>query len=300
MKIFFVIFLITAFFLTNSKAAVLRFQRNINWKEEKNITKGEQVFSNFISFKDALLTQNTHWQPYWSEVFRLNTAASNIKVNIQKIVFGNLDNKHQIQNQEILKNVKDYNKQIIIGYERGKSVVGLTFLPIGYDAATSHSLIVTSFEIEITYDVVSPQSIKLNKKGFVSNSVLANGDWFKIAVTKTGFHKLDRNFFQTNGINISGVDPRTIKVYGNGPGLLPQANSATRSDDLVENAILVVGENDGVFDAGDYVLMYGKSQFDVWKQNGSFIGREKNIYSDTTYYFITFNQGSGKRIAKQT
>lgn len=299
-KIFFVIILITAFFLTNSKAAVLRFQRNINWKEEKNITKGEQIFSNFISFKDALLTQNTHWHPYWSEVFRLNTAASNIKVNIQKIVFGNLDNKHQIQNQEILKNVKDYNKQIIIGYETGKSVVGLTFLPIGYDAATSRSLIVTSFEIEITYDVVSPQVLKLNKKGFVSNSVLANGDWFKIAVTKTGFHKLDRNFFQTNGINISGVDPRTIKVYGNGPGLLPQANSAARSDDLVENAILVVGENDGVFDAGDYVLMYGKSQFDVWKQNGSFIGREKNIYSDTTYYFITFNQGSGKRIGKQT
>jgi hypothetical protein len=298
-KIFFVIFLITAFFLTNSKAAVLRFQRNINWKEEKNITKGEQVFSNFISFKDALLTQNTHWQPYWNEVFRLNTAASNIKVNIQKIVFGNLDNKHQIQNQEILKNVKDYNKQIIIGYEMGKSVVGLTFLPIGYDEATNHSSIVTSFEIEITYDVVSPQVLKLNKKGFVSSSVLANGDWFKIAVTKTGFHKLDRNFFQTNGINISGIDPRTIKVYGNGPGLLPQANSATRSDDLVENAILVVGENDGVFDAGDYVLMYGKSQFDVWKQSGSFVGREKNIYSDTTYYFITFNQGTGKRIAKQ-
>ncbi len=299
-KIFFVFFVFTAFLVSNLDAAVLRFQRNINWEEEKNINKGEQVFSNFISFKDALLTQNNHWHPYWSEVFRLNTAASNIKVNIQKIVFGNLHNKGQIQNQEILKNIKDYNKQILIGYENGKSVVGLTFLPIGYDAATNTGLIITSFEIEITYDLVSPQSLRLNKKAFATNSVLANGDWYKIAVTKTGFHKLDRNFFQANGINISGIDPRTIKVYGNGPGLLPQANAASRFDDLVENAILVVGENDGVFDAGDYILMYGKSQFDVWKPNGSFIGREKNIYSDTTYYFITFNQGSGKRIGKQT
>ena len=72
------------------------------------------------------------------------------------------------------------------------------------------------------------------------------------------------NFFQSNGINIAGIDPRTIKVFGNGPGLLNQACALTRADDLVENAILVFGENDGVFDAGDYVLFYGKSQFDVW------------------------------------
>ena len=298
-KIFFLFFLFSAFWVSDLNAAVLRFQRNINWVQEKNVNKGEQTFSNFISFKDALLTQNNHWHPYWSEVFRLDIPASNIKVNIQKIVFGNINNKNHIQNQDILKITKEFNKQIINGYENGKSVVGLTFLPIGYDGSTNNSLLITSFEIEITYDVVASQSPALNKRTFATNSILSNGDWYKIAVTKTGFHKLDRNFFQANGINISGIDPRTIKVYGNGPGLLPQANSASRLDDLVENAILVIGENDGVFDLGDYVLLYGKSQFDVWKQNGSFIGREKNIYSDTTYYFITFNQGNGKRISKQ-
>ena len=96
--------------MSNLSAAILRFQRNINWIEEKNITKGEQVFSNFISFKDAQLIQNTHWHPYFSEVFRLNSAATNIRINIQKVISSNLNNKYQIQNQDFLKNIKDYDK----------------------------------------------------------------------------------------------------------------------------------------------------------------------------------------------
>ncbi len=39
---------------------------------------------------------------------------------------------------------------------------------------------------------------------------------------------------------------------------------------------------------------------DVWKQQGNAIVREKNIYADTTYYFLNIGQGNGKRISKQT
>ena len=38
-KIIFVIFLFTMLFMSDLSATVLRFQRNINWIEEKNITK---------------------------------------------------------------------------------------------------------------------------------------------------------------------------------------------------------------------------------------------------------------------
>ena len=300
LKIIFVIFLFTIVFYATTKAAVLRFQRNIVWLNEKNVKKDQQSFSHFISFKNASITQNSNWHPYWNEVFKLNTNAKNVKINVQKVVYGKLNSNEEIQNQSLLKNINNYNQQITIGAELGKTVVGLTFLPIEYEQVTDQIQTIISFEVEITYDIYPTVQATFNKKSFATNSVLATGDWYKIAVTKTGFHKLDRNFFQANGINVSDIDPRTIKVYGNGPGILPQANAATRPDDLVENAIIVVGENDGVFDAGDYVLMYGKSQFDVWKPAGNFIGREKNIYADTTYYFITFNQGNGKRISKQT
>jgi hypothetical protein len=205
-KIIFVIFLFTMLFMSDLSATVLRFQRNINWIEEKNITKGEHFFSSFISFKDAQLTQNLHWHPYWSEVFRLNSAATNIRINIQKVIFSKSDQRYQIQNQEFLKNIEDYNKQITIGKENGKSVVGLTFLPISFDASANRYSTIISFELEITYDEAPSLNSVLNKKGFTNNSVLAFGDWYKIAVSKTGFHKLDRNFFQSNGINIAGID----------------------------------------------------------------------------------------------
>ena len=37
---------------------------------------------------------------------------------------------------------------------------------------------------------------------------------------------------------------------------LPLLNSETVSNDLIENTIQVVGEEDGVFNDSDYILMY--------------------------------------------
>ena len=298
-KTFFVIFSFTALMLKQTNAAVLRFQRSINWIEQENVVQNELVFPNFITFKNASITSKQFYHPYFNEVFRLNTNATNINVEIKQITFGNIGIKSKIQNQELLKTLKDYNLQLVKGLENGNSVVGVTFLPLVLNATTNEVLPFQNFVIEITYDITPPKQ-SFGKKAFATTSVLANGDWYKIGVVKTGFHKLDRNFLQQNGINLTNIDPRTIKIYGNGPGILPQANAALRPDDLVENPILVMGENDGVFDANDYILLYGKSQFDVWKQQGNAIVREKNIYADTTYYFLNIGQGNGKRISKQT
>jgi hypothetical protein len=86
-------------------------------------------------------------------------------------------------------------------------------------------------------------------------------------------------------------------VYGSGGGMLPFANSIPRNDDLVENSIYVSGENDGKFDAGDYVLFYGKGQL-KWNYSSadSLFHHADNYYSDTTYYFITADLGVGRRI----
>ena len=54
-------------------------------------------------------------------------------------------------------------------------------------------------------------------------------------------------------MNTSGLDPKNIKIYGNGGKLLPQLNSEFRYDDLQENSIFVAGEGDGNFDENDYI-----------------------------------------------
>jgi len=131
-----------------------------------------------------------------------------------------------------------------------------------------------------------------------SNSVLASGKWYKISVSNTGIHKIDYNLLKSIGINPDNIDPRNIRIYGNGGGVLPELNSVARHDDLVENPVMVVGEGDGKFDAGDFILFYAQGS-SIWTFNpatGNY-SYENNFYSDVNTYFITVDLGSGKRIA---
>ncbi|WP_303849938.1 C25 family cysteine peptidase [Apibacter mensalis] len=125
-------------------------------------------------------------------------------------------------------------------------------------------------------------------------SVLKNGSWYKIKLAKTGIYKIDRNFLQSLGINCNSLDPKTIRIFGNGGKMLPEPTSSFRYDNLKENTIFVRGENDGIFDSDDYILFYGQGP-DYWIRNSK-VRHKKNIYEDYAYYFINVNQTSGKRI----
>ncbi len=130
------------------------------------------------------------------------------------------------------------------------------------------------------------------------SSVLASGNWFRIPVTEEGIYRIDAAYLSAAGIAVSSLDPRTIRIYGNGGEELPENVTAARPVDLVENAIYVEGEADGQFGTSDYVLFYGRSPRG-WKYDGSaktwrhFINR----YTETNYYWLTFGGASGKRMA---
>ena len=133
------------------------------------------------------------------------------------------------------------------------------------------------------------------------NSVLSAGDWYKIGITKSGVYKISREFLSTIGINTNNVNPKNIHIYGNGGKMLPERNKDFRYDDLQENAITVVGEADGKLDNADYILFYA-SGVDTWTRNksgGLKFRVTKNLYSDTSFYFININSTPGKRIGKQ-
>lgn len=127
------------------------------------------------------------------------------------------------------------------------------------------------------------------------NSVLSQGDWYKLTVEKDGVYKITFNRLQEMGIDVANIDPRKIQMYGNGSGMLPQANSIERASDLVQNAIYVSGEGDGKFDNGDYILFYGQGP-DAYSYEGGILTYEHNIYSDVNYYFLTVGNINGLRI----
>ena len=132
---------------------------------------------------------------------------------------------------------------------------------------------------------------------YVSQSKLANGNWYKIAVTEKKVFKLTRSFLFNLGLDVESLDPRKIKIYGYGGGMLPESNAAERPDDLVENSIVVVGEQDGTFDANDYVLFYGDDQVEwTYDSTSQFFRHSLNRFSDTTFYFVNAEGANGKRV----
>lgn len=156
---------------------------------------------------------------------------------------------------------------------------------------------IDEFEVEIKPIQTLGQAQK-TLKVYTSNSVLASGNWYKIAVKAQGVYKIDYNFLKNLGIDVSQINPKSIKIYGNGGAMLPQNNSAYRIDDLQENAIEVIGEADGKFDPTDYVLFYAQGNIN-WSLNGGakFFEHQRNVYCDSSYYFINVDAGLGKRIA---
>ncbi|MEN9345271.1 MAG: type secretion system sortase PorU, partial [Bacteroidota bacterium] len=138
-------------------------------------------------------------------------------------------------------------------------------------------------------------------KRAAANSVLANGQWLKISVTQDGIYKLDAQWFQTQGIDISKIDPRTIQLYSHQGGMLSELNAVPRPNDLPENAILVTGESDGKFDANDYVLFYAQSP-NVWQfdPTSKRFKHQIHFYSEKTYLFLTYGQTSGKRVSSKS
>ncbi|MBK6507945.1 MAG: hypothetical protein IPG02_20425 [Ignavibacteria bacterium] len=77
------------------------------------------------------------------------------------------------------------------------------------------------------------------------NWITPNKTYLKMYVVQDGMHRIDRNDFVNAGINVSTIDPRTVKLYNNG----------------VQLPIYFNGEQDGTFDANDYVDFFGTRNY---------------------------------------
>lgn len=193
-----------------------------------------------------------------------------------------------------------------IGISRNENIAYSKIIPIRLNAITNKYELLENFDAYWDHQnlnlELSKTNFKKNKRtSNSSSSVLASGKWYKIGVTKDGIYKLDKTFLSNLGFDLTTLDPRNLRLYGNGGKLLPEKNADFKFDDLLENAIAVVGENDGVFDASDYILFYGQST-DSWKHDGNTImpfEHKIHYYSDTSFYFITADLGVGKRVTSQ-
>ncbi len=190
----------------------------------------------------------------------------------------------------------DFNYTITT--ERKKPILKYAITPIRRNATTGQLEKLLEYDLRLT---TTAQKSSTTARTYAQNSVLASGNWYKVGVAADGVYKLSAGSLSNLGIDISNTNPKNIKIYGHAGGMLPQLNSTFRYDDLAELSIQVIGEEDNVFNDGDYVQFYGKGA-DTWTYNSisTLFSRTKHPYCDTTYYYITTDEGLGKRINTQS
>jgi hypothetical protein len=150
------------------------------------------------------------------------------------------------------------------------------------------------FQILQLYLIFLPISLngQTSKDSYSASSVLATGEWFRIAVATDGIYRIDYSKLKQLGLKY----PSNPRIYGNNQGQLSYYNDDPRPDDLKELSIYISG-NDSTLNDGEYILFFGQNP-NRWKFNQSTHEYEflRHNYSDTAYYFITSGTSPGKHI----
>jgi len=258
-----------------------------------------------LNFNNAQFDFSSHFFPLYSERTTLPLGTSIADAKITNEIFQAVSDSEKVAINSYDSQKKSFitseiNPMVTVSMHKKRPVAYVQFIPIRKNNTTGKYEKLVSFSLQIT-PIDNPNKINPTHKTYAANSVLANGKWHKVSVMADGIYKMNYSFLKNLGLGVDSIIPQNIRIYGNGGGQLPFANAGFRYDDLQENAIFVCGESDGKFDATDYVLFYGQSQH-RWKYSSADTNfhHNLNIYSDTTYYFITTDLGAGKRISTQS
>lgn len=186
----------------------------------------------------------------------------------------------------------DYNFKIV--GNRGSKKGAIELFP--YIKQGANLFRIESVVFEKTSNPIFQQK---NGHEFAENSVLqvGSGQWYEIRIQQDGIYRISYDFLRDMGIDIDNINPDHINVYGNGFGKLPENNSDFRPDDLLKNAVSLIGDEDGSFDQNDFILFYGRGP-DKWEDSGGSDFRQtRNVYARYSAYFININPSeSPKRI----
>jgi hypothetical protein len=283
--------LINLFLISLISSAQTNGQATIKWIENTEMALGEHNIK-IPKFSGS----EYHYDAAKQNIFFTIKILSSTSLNNENIQITNINyetiSSNQIGDIKIENVPEKINPTILSNNSRGVIQSFLTISPIIKDQSSIKRVVSFSYNIGNT----SNSKISLTKKlaGPISNSVLASGNWFRFYVEKSGVYKIPRSFLQELGMDLKNINPKKLKLYGNGGKMLPLANNMSYPDDLTENAIQFVGEEDGILDAGDYILFYGEG-VDNWNQESQ---THLNLYDNRSYYYITASGDDGKRILK--
>ncbi len=275
---------------------------SISWNVPRTAGSNDSPAENMLSFQGSVIQEEHGLLP----VFMKNISFNPEHDSLVEIIIGNQVYEPLTDaDMAMVKGLEKLTPEITASHQivitRKKPSLNVSLVPLRLNKAAGNPERLLSFTVELNVVPLKAGSSVKSAVGYAPNSVLASGTYYKFAVSTNGICRLTYDDLKAAGISVTGIDPRNLRIYGNGGGMLPEANSAPRTDDLMENSIYVSGEQDGRFDPGDYLLFYGQGP-DHWDYNSTdhLFHCKKNIYSDRVYFCLNFDKGPGKRITLQS
>ncbi|PSR03137.1 MAG: oxidoreductase [Bacteroidetes bacterium SW_11_45_7] len=270
----------------------------LSWSSSPHQIKAsdQEVLREVLDLEGAFYPESNGFNPSYGVSVPLNTDG-NVEVRLTNQSFTEIENPDLVNQDHITGSV---SLSHTVGYVKRQPRLKIEILPIRENAGNGQLEKLTSADIEVTvYPGAGKRST--SSREFQQNSVLRDGDWYKVSVEESQVYKMSYSFLQELGMDVDNINPANLRVYGNGGGMLPEANSEPRNNALQQNRVKVNAGNDGSFDEGDHLLFYGESPHQ-WRfdQSDNRFHHQKNLYDEKTYYFITADLGRGKRISSES
>lgn len=127
--------------------------------------------------------------------------------------------------------------------------------------------------------------------------------WAKIETEKPGMHKI--SYSQLTDFPLGDIDPRTFRLFATSGTVMDQ-DQIDPGELFEELPIRVVGEEDGSFDTGDYIVFLGSDRTG-YEVNKVFQSAAQSVYhnpySHNSVFWLTFAgqfEGTPKRITSDT
>ncbi len=263
----------------------------INWETKKNNTSYKSKTPSFSNNKPTFKLHPTDAELIFREQWVDKGFADEKTLKVTNVKYGNLTSDElKNLNKELVPDILNYSINSNTARNVIYTVVNISPVVksnLGYKKVLSFSVSYSKKSRNISDSYRDSQRLQ------ISNSVLATGNWYKFKVEKTGIHRISKSFLDDLGMNTNGINPRNIRIYGNGGAPLPFLNEENTIFDLPENAIQIIGEADGEFGASDYILFYGVSTLGY---HGEEYDTNINPYSDESYYYITVGSEPGLRV----
>jgi len=274
---------------------------SIDWGNKTSKSTDVQVKKASISLKDKALAslrlQLSESTLVYNEQWEDTSFADPSSLQVTNIQYGTLSSEEL---KKINKNLVPTTPKYSIQSSKARSIIytNVSISPVVKSGGSYKKI------LSFTLNYKKNSSVEGQKRMQITNSVLATGAWYKFKIEKTGIHRLDKNFLNDLGMNTDGINPRNLKIYGHGGKPLPLRNSLNTQFDLPQNAIQVLGEEDGTFDGGDAILFYAISTqgYDDTEDSIQSSPSEQlndtnvNPYSDETFYYVTADGDAGLRV----